>query len=142
PTPILGSAASGIKLPNGAWRFIISSGYSSSGPTAITDIYFNNNNVTSVKSEQTTVSSYRLEQNYPNPFNPSTIIRYSIPQDGYVKLSVYNILGKEVSTLVNNWQRSGSYSVMFNARNLSSSVYFYKLESGTFSSVKKLILIK
>jgi N-acetylneuraminic acid mutarotase len=144
PTSVFASSVGSVILPNNSWRFIVSSGFrGGSYGTETTEIYYNNDNVpSSVKSDLVPILGFELAQNYPNPFNPSTIIKYSVPEDGYVKLSVYNILGKEVSALVNNWQRSGSYSVMFNARDLSSGVYFYKLESGPFNATKKLIVIK
>lgn len=86
--------------------------------------------------------SFRLGQNYPNPFNPFTKISYAIPKQGLVTLKVYDVLGKEVATLVNETKNSGEYTVEFNASSLSSGVYFYKLESGVYSDIKKLTLIK
>ena len=87
-------------------------------------------------------SSYGLFQNYPNPFNPSTTIKYSIADDGFVKLSVYNMLGEEIANLVNAQQRAGNYEVNFNAGNLASGVYVYRLETLNFTSSKKLILLR
>jgi hypothetical protein len=88
------------------------------------------------------VTDYAIEQNYPNPFNPSTMIRYQIPQDGLVTLKVYDILGKEIVTLVNEEKSSGRYEVNFNASSLASGVYIYRLTSGNFTASKKLILLK
>ncbi len=85
---------------------------------------------------------YSLEQNYPNPFNPSTTIKYSIAEDGFVKLAVYNLLGEEVTTIVNSTQKAGKYEVTFNANNLATGVYIYRLETGSFTSSKKLMLMK
>lgn len=85
---------------------------------------------------------YKLEQNYPNPFNPETVIKYNIPKDGLVSLKVYNILGVEIATLINKEQSAGSYSVNFNASGLSSGVYLYKLQAGTCSISKKMLLLK
>jgi hypothetical protein len=85
---------------------------------------------------------YSLEQNYPNPFNPSTTIKYSIPEEGFVKLAVYNMLGEEVSMIVNGIQKAGRYEVNFNASQLSSGVYIYRLETTNFTSSKKLMLMK
>jgi hypothetical protein len=85
---------------------------------------------------------YALEQNYPNPFNPSTTIKYSIAEDGFVKLAVYNLLGEEVATIVNNVQKAGRYEVNFNASGLASGVYVYRIEASNFTSVKKLMLLK
>jgi hypothetical protein len=87
-------------------------------------------------------SAFELEQNYPNPFNPSTTIRYNLPQAGFVNLKVYNALGQEVALLINQEQVSGVYEVTFDAANLSSGIYFYKLESAGFVSTKKMMLIK
>ncbi|MDZ7623594.1 MAG: T9SS type A sorting domain-containing protein [Ignavibacteriaceae bacterium] len=85
---------------------------------------------------------YTLEQNYPNPFNPSTKISYSIPEDGFVKLAVYNLLGEEVASLVNSFQKADKYEVNFDASGLSSGIYVYKIESSNFSASRKLVLMK
>jgi len=85
---------------------------------------------------------FALEQNYPNPFNPVTIIRYSIPKNQFVTLKVYDIMGKEVSRLVDGEKTAGQYSLEFDGSKLSSGVYFYVLSTDDFSSVKKLILLK
>lgn len=85
---------------------------------------------------------YKLAQNYPNPFNPSTIINFSIPKSGLVKLVVYDILGREVTTLLNEAKVAGNYSVTFDASKIPSGVYFYKLTSGSFVSTKKMALVK
>jgi hypothetical protein len=86
--------------------------------------------------------TYNLEQNYPNPFNPSTTIKYSIKEDGFVKLSVYNLLGEEVTMLVNSEQKAGRYEVNFDGSKLSSGVYMYRIESKNFLAIKKMLLIK
>jgi endonuclease/exonuclease/phosphatase family metal-dependent hydrolase len=83
-----------------------------------------------------------LEQNFPNPFNPNTVIRYSIGSHQYVTLKVYDILGNEVATLVNEEKSAGSYEVKFNASTLSSGIYFYRLTIGSFSSAKKMIYLR
>ncbi len=88
------------------------------------------------------VKEYALEQNYPNPFNPSTTIRYQIPQDGIVTLKIYDILGSEVATLVNEQKAAGKYEVNFNASSLASGVYIYKIQAGSFTNSKKMLLIK
>ncbi len=85
---------------------------------------------------------YDLKQNYPNPFNPVTKINYELPKDGYISLKIYDVLGREVRTLVNEVKTAGYYSVDFNASTLSSGVYFYKMESGAFSDIKRMVLIK
>ena len=89
-----------------------------------------------------TPKDFRLEQNYPNPFNPSTSISFSIPEKGIVSLKVYNIVGEEVGVLINKNMEAGTHKVKFNASNLSSGVYFYRLTSGSFVAAKKLILLK
>ena len=86
--------------------------------------------------------TYSLAQNYPNPFNPSTKINFSIPKQGNVSLKIYDVLGKEVMTLLNETKQPGNYEVVFNGTNLSSGAYFYRLESGEFSDIKRMILIK
>lgn len=100
--------------------------------------------VTSVKEPGQTkmVTSFSLEQNYPNPFNPGTVISYAIPSASNVKLIVYNTLGQTVNILENVFKNAGNYSVNFNADDLPSGIYFYKLEAGQFSQVKKMMLLK
>ena len=93
-----------------------------------------------ISTENPTI--FELSQNYPNPFNPVTNIKFQIPEAGFVKLSVYNILGREVVTLLNNKLDAGSYNYDWNASNYSCGVYFYKLEMNEFSAVKKMILVK
>lgn len=88
------------------------------------------------------ISKYFLFQNYPNPFNPLTSIEYSLAKGSYVNLYVYNFLGQVVSLLVNEYQSEGHHSAIFNGSNLSSGIYFYRLEAGDFSQTRKLILIK
>jgi len=97
--------------------------------------------VTSVENDEIPVS-YSLSQNYPNPFNPSTSISFEIPQSGFVKLVVYDMLGKEVATLLNEEKTAGAYEVNFNVRNLASGIYFYTINAGNFTSTKKMILMK
>ncbi len=89
-----------------------------------------------------TPNQYLLEQNYPNPFNPSTNIKYSIPKAGNVELIVYDVLGREVAVLVNEFRQTGNYSETFNAENLSSGIYFYTIKSGDYKETKKMTLIK
>jgi hypothetical protein len=102
-----------------------------------------NNYLTIVKgNENFPPVSYKLNQNYPNPFNPTTIISFSIPVQEKVSLKVYNILGMEVSTLLNEVQTTGNHSIRFNAKNFPSGIYFYELRTGNFLDVKKMILLK
>jgi len=93
-------------------------------------------------SDHEVVNNFSLEQNYPNPFNPSTVIRFQISKRDYVTLKVYDILGREVATLINAEKPAGNYNVEFNAQNLTSGVYVYRLQAGKFSDVKKLLLLK
>jgi hypothetical protein len=102
--------------------------------------------VTSVE-EPSVARSFKLLQNQPNPFNPTTEIRYEIPADGIVQLKVYNTLGQEVATLVDQYQPAGSYRILFNSQNsrgapLSSGLYFYRLQFGDHVASKKMILMK
>jgi hypothetical protein len=85
---------------------------------------------------------YVLEQNYPNPFNPATKIRFGVPEQGLVSLKVYNALGQEVETLINYEMQVGTYEAVFDAKNLSSGVYFYTIKAGSFTSSKKMLLLK
>jgi len=85
---------------------------------------------------------FNLSQNYPNPFNPSTMIKFTIDKRSLVTLKVFNVLGKEISTVINSEKEPGTYNVNFNAGKLSNGVYFYKLTVGNYSSVKKMILMK
>ncbi len=103
---------------------------------------------TGVKDNKTAVNQFRLEQNYPNPFNPSTVISYSLNNPGLVTLKIYNSLGEEVTTLVNENQAAGDHSVIFNASgdygrgSLASGIYFYRLKSGSFDQTRKMLLLK
>ncbi|MCX8106662.1 MAG: T9SS type A sorting domain-containing protein, partial [Ignavibacterium album] len=83
-----------------------------------------------------------LEQNYPNPFNPTTIISWQSPISGNQTLKVYDILGNEVVTLVNEYKEAGRYKIEFDASNIPSGIYYYKISAGSFSDVKKMMVIK
>jgi len=85
---------------------------------------------------------YKLYVNYPNPFNPKTEIRYDLAQDGFVKITIYNVLGQTVEVLVNEFKKLGKYNVEFDGTNLASGIYFYGLEFGNYSEAKKMLLIK
>lgn len=89
-----------------------------------------------------TPDNYELSQNYPNPFNPLTKISYSIPKDSFVEIKVYNMLGNEVALLVNEEQKAGIYSIVFDASDLPSGVYFYRLQTTDFTLTKKLTVLK
>jgi hypothetical protein len=103
----------------------------------------NVNEITSIEIQQSEIpSDYSLEQNYPNPFNPSTLINFSIPENGMVTLKVFNILGQEVAELVNDVKTAGNYEVSFDASSLTSGMYIYTIQSGNFSASKKMMLVK
>ena len=131
--------------------FITSDGYLLAGGHSVQDFGFGIakfilTNPTKVNSQSIAPSTYSLSQNFPNPFNPSTAINFSIPQNEFVSLKIYNMLGKEITTLVNSYLTAGSHSVVFNSDQLSyqlsSGVYFYRIETPTFKQTKKLILLK
>jgi hypothetical protein len=89
-------------------------------------------------------TDFKLEQNYPNPFNPETKIDYNISKAGNVSLKIYDILGREIATIVNEFKQPGNYSVRLSANDfqLSSGVYFYRLTAGNFSQIKKMVYLK
>ncbi len=88
------------------------------------------------------INTYTLSQNYPNPFNPITTITYQIPQTDRVILKVYDVLGREIKTLVDEIKQPGRYEVEFNASGLSSGIYFYRIQAGSYSETKNMILLK
>jgi len=98
--------------------------------------------ITGVQKSTPVAGSYALDQNFPNPFNPATVISYQVAVKSMVRLAIYDELGREVAELVREVQTAGSHSVTFNAQNLPSGVYFYRLQAGTFSATKKLVLLK
>lgn len=106
------------------------------------DLVLTADGVTSVETSKNIVTNYALSQNFPNPFNPSTLISYQIPASGLVTIKVYNVIGKEVAALVNEYQQSGNHSKEFSANGLTSGVYFYTIKSGSYSATKKMILMK
>jgi len=112
-------------------------------------VVLKSNITTDVEDETSSIpEKYSLSQNYPNPFNPSTTIKYSIPKSvgkrhaSSLQLKIYDVLGREVVTLVNKVQKPGNYEVQFNAQNFPSGVYYYKLKTGSFVQTKKMILLK
>ncbi len=139
-----------LHVSNKLWNYNVGSGmlpqgyygYSVIAHAGQTNVNFNFN-LTDVEQQTPSVpNQYSLSQNYPNPFNPTTYIKYTIPTDGFVLLKIYNVLGSEVATLINSYKSAGTYNVSFNAENLSSGVYYYKLKSGPFVETKKMILLK
>ena len=107
--------------------------YRFAGPPRTTDVSANDNGLPSVS---------RLDQNYPNPFNPSTTISYQSPVASYVSLKVFDILGREVATLVNGHQAAGVKEVKFDASNRPSGVYFYRLTAGSFGETRRMLLLR
>ena len=97
---------------------------------------------TGVRATAAVPKDFVLFQNYPNPFNPTTVISYQLPTAGHVVIKVYDVLGREVTTLVNERKSAGSYQVPFDAHLMPSGVYFYSLQSGSFKETKKMELIK
>jgi hypothetical protein len=95
-----------------------------------------------IETETTLPTEFAIYQNYPNPFNPSTKIKYGVPENGNVKLSVYNLVGEEVSVLVDELVEAGFYEVSFNASSLPSGTYFYKLQAGNNIETRKMILLR
>lgn len=98
--------------------------------------------ITGTEEAQSKNITFNLNQNYPNPFNPSTVIKYSVPEKSFVSLKIFNILGVEISTLVNETKNAGNYSISFNAANLPAGIYFYSITVGQNKAVKKMILLK
>jgi len=88
------------------------------------------------------IAGYYLSQNYPNPFNPTTVIEYSIPSDGFVELKIFNSSGEDIRTLVSEYKTAGAYEVTFNAQILASGIYFYRINAGKFTAVRKMVLFK
>ena len=145
-----GIKAAGLKIEAANYRAVYSAIGFEQMPSAIRDTVVARSlrwlmeNVT-VGVDQNSIKTpltFSLDQNYPNPFNPTTKIKYSIPSAGYTTLKVYNVLGKEVATLVNGEKQSGTYEVQFDASKLASGVYFYKLESNGMVQSKKMVILK
>jgi len=101
-----------------------------------------NQTVTNVEDENLNVKGYYLAQNYPNPFNPLTNIKFQIGEDGFVNLSVFNIMGQKIKDILNEFRKAGKYSVLFDASDLTSGVYFYTMKANNFTQTRKLLLIK
>ncbi|NNG26500.1 MAG: T9SS type A sorting domain-containing protein, partial [Ignavibacteriaceae bacterium] len=119
-------------IPSGSGNLLI--------PNAV--VIRENNTVSVSGSGNSSNNNYILKQNYPNPFNPTTIISFSISNSEFTQLKVYNVLGNEVQTLINENKQAGNHQIEFSAENLSNGIYFYRLISGNFSETKKMILLK
>ena len=145
----VGSAGVGsIIYSTGVGKFIVASGEDYPGnPYTVNNCQIYTDTVLVITgisngNSNNVPKSFALSQNYPNPFNPSTIIEYQLPKSGNVSLVVYDLTGSKVQTLEDGFKQAGSYQISFNASNLSSGVYFYKLTAGDFVSTKKMTLIK
>ena len=97
---------------------------------------------TAVEAEVELADKFRLAQNFPNPFNPTTNIQFEVPQKSFVTLSVFNVMGHEVATLVKDYREAGSYTVTLDGTGLTNGIYFYKLKAGSFSKTMKMVLAK
>ncbi|MGH7492733.1 MAG: T9SS type A sorting domain-containing protein, partial [bacterium] len=87
-------------------------------------------------------AAYTLDQNYPNPFNPSTQIRYGLPKAGHISLKIYDLTGREIATLVDQFQSAGAFTVTFDGKGLTTGVYFYRLRSESYSEVRRMLFVK
>ena len=103
---------------------------------------FSNSSTTGINDETLSIIDYKLNQNYPNPFNPTTTISFQLPVTSYVTLKVYDILGNEISSLVDETKSPGSYSISFDGSTLASGMYLYRLYAGNYSQVRKMVLLK
>jgi hypothetical protein len=150
-TPYVGPFTSSTTDASSLGRCFLRQGTATSAPSLDIDgieiFRAWSNMVTGIKNISGAVSDFKLSQNYPNPFNPITNIQFSIPSTGFVKMKVYNSLGKEVTNLVNQNLNQGTYEVKFDGTNLSSGIYFYTInyvtgEGQQFTDTKKLVLVK
>lgn len=137
---------SGVQGPKPGFRNVANDScfvvYPITGPYDVWAAYGCSGIPTIVDDEDLKPVNYALSQNYPNPFNPTTTIKYSIPNSSLVKIKLFNMLGQEISELVNQEQQSGDYEITFDAANLPSGVYFYTIEAGNFAQTRKMVLLK
>jgi len=125
PGPGTYTVNAGFKNPNRRWDSVM------------VDI-----SVTDIGENASKPVLYKLYDNYPNPFNPSTTLRYSLPEASLTSIKIYDAVGKEVAVVVNEMKTAGTYQIEFNAVGLSSGIYYYSIQAGTFSETKKMILMK
>ena len=137
------SALTAENIPHDFWTYFGDHSDGISDRVAIVVLPFFSDILTDVESISNEIPvQYSLSQNYPNPFNPSTIIRFSVPEESNISIVVLNTLGEEITTLLNENLTSGSYEVDFDAAGLPSGIYFYKIQAGSFVETKKMILLK
>ncbi|WP_448522302.1 T9SS type A sorting domain-containing protein, partial [Schleiferia thermophila] len=110
--------------------------------TRVNDLLSSKFGINTEKEETVIPKEYVLYQNYPNPFNPSTTIKFDLPKEGVVELGIYDILGRKITTLINEYRSAGSYEHSFNASSLASGIYLYRIKVNDFVSAKKMILVK
>jgi len=139
------SAAAGAKLQSAVGQNFV--GLARQGNTVVTggflaDTIFRSVVVSVAENKEDVPLTYGLKQNYPNPFNPTTIIRYQLPLQSYVTLKVFDILGRDVATLLNEVKQPGTYTVQWHASGVASGVYFCRLQAGQFSAMKKMVLLR
>ena len=134
PTPLLASTKY-------YWHVAASNG-SATSPYSAADSFTTGTGIDAITGSDNIPQEFALSQNYPNPFNPTTQINYSIPKAGFVSLKIYNVLGQEVTNLFSGNRTAGNYTATFDASRFASGMYFYRLDTGTFSSVKKMMLVK
>lgn len=139
-------ATSEMVGPKAAYRFVDNDScfaiYPENGPINIWVAAGCTGTLVSATGNNTIITDYKLEQNYPNPFNPSTNIRYSISENGYVKIMLYDVLGKEVKTIISEYKTAGNYLIGINVSDLAGGVYFYKMKVNGYTNVKRMILLK
>jgi len=136
----------GQTVINGQWTVFSTDNIDTTMSSDVWDIMIDISNTLAI-NENMIPDTYVLHQNYPNPFNPITMLRYDLPKDALVNITIYDMLGREVRTLVNTTQDAGFKSVIWNATNnqgmsVSSGVYIYSIEAGEFTQTKKMVLLK
>ncbi|HEX9614385.1 MAG TPA: T9SS type A sorting domain-containing protein, partial [Bacteroidota bacterium] len=141
-----GPAATGASVPSDGF-FTTTAYYGAFNPAGPVWVdgwtAISNNRLTTEVSKETRVpETYTLDQNYPNPFNPATTIRFALPAGHRVALRVYDMLGREVGTLLDEFRNAGVHEMTFDAGRLATGLYFYKLTAGNFSQIKKMLLVK
>ncbi len=143
PTPSHNISASVIARAVGdTAKIYVVGGTNNTTNTAAFEVIGCGGNVLGIETNGGVPKTYTLAQNYPNPFNPSTNIKFGLPKSGIVKLVIFDLLGREVTTLINGFKDAGSYTVNFDASSLASGVYFYRIEANEFTQTKKMLLIK